>query len=136
MIILVDTNVLLSAALRNRLPERVVRHVVTDGNCRWVVTPEILTEYLEVLRRPKFSLPAETVQRWAELIEMCTVVVSTPAPLVSFPRDPKDAPFLSAAIATGADYLITGDNDLLQAKISIAARIISESDFAAESGIS
>jgi putative PIN family toxin of toxin-antitoxin system len=30
-----------------------------------------------------------------------------------FPRDPKDAPFLAAAVAWRADFLISGDKDLL-----------------------
>jgi hypothetical protein len=34
------------------------------------------------------------------------------------------------------DYVITGDNDLLQAKISVPTRLISPSDFAADFGVS
>jgi predicted nucleic acid-binding protein len=47
MKILVDTNVLLSAAWRDRLPEKVVLHVATDRDCQWIVTAPILQEYLE-----------------------------------------------------------------------------------------
>ncbi len=52
MNVLIDTNVLLSAALRDKQPERVVLHVATRDDCKWLVTPEILAEYTEVLRRP------------------------------------------------------------------------------------
>ena len=107
MNILVDTNVLLSAAPRDRLPERVVRHVATDPNCRWIVTAEILKEYVEVLDRPKFGLTAEILKQWIELVESRTIGVPTPSIQVSFPRDPNDAPFLAAAISSAADYLIT-----------------------------
>ena len=62
MNVLIDTNVLLSAALRDKLPERVVLHVAGHDEFRWLVTPEILTEYTEVLRRPKFGLDEETLR--------------------------------------------------------------------------
>ena len=43
MNVLIDTNVLLSAALRDRLPERVVLHVAGRAEFRGLVTPEILS---------------------------------------------------------------------------------------------
>ncbi|MBI1904184.1 MAG: putative toxin-antitoxin system toxin component, PIN family [Planctomycetia bacterium] len=68
MKVVIDTNVLLSAALRDRLPERVVLYVATHDDCKWLVTPEILREYTDVLTRPKFALRAETLQQWAEVL--------------------------------------------------------------------
>ncbi len=64
MNILIDTNVLLSAALRDQLPERFVLYVAGRDDLRWLVTPEILAECTEVLRRPKFALDEETLKRW------------------------------------------------------------------------
>lgn len=136
MNILIDTNVLLSAALKNRLPERVVRFVATETTCRWIGTVDIRQEYLDVLGRPKFRLSSELIQHWSELIDMRMIAVANPRQAIDFPRDPKDIPFLAAAIAIEADYLITGDRDLLNANISIATRIVSVSEFAAEFGIS
>ena len=69
MIVVVDTNVLVSAALRNRLPERVVIYVATHPDCRWLVTPHILREYIDVLNRPKFQLDAKVLEQWLDLIE-------------------------------------------------------------------
>jgi putative PIN family toxin of toxin-antitoxin system len=73
---------------------------------------------------------------WTELIEMRSILVPSPQIAIEFPRDPKDALFLSAALATAADYLITGDNDLLFAKVSMQTRTISVNAFAAEFQIS
>jgi predicted nucleic acid-binding protein len=56
MNVLIDTNILLSAALRDRLPERVVIQIAQRDDWTWIVTPAILAEYVEVLRRPKFAL--------------------------------------------------------------------------------
>lgn len=136
MNVLIDTNVLLSAALRDQLPERVVLYVAGRDEIRWLVTPEILAEYTEVLRRPKFGLDQETLGRWAELLAMRTVNVGSPPAVPDFPRDPKDAPFLAAALAAHADFLITGDKDLLDAKDAIATRIVTVAEFYSEFQIS
>jgi uncharacterized protein len=136
MKIVLDTNVLLSAAWRDRLPERVVLYIATDPQFEWLATQPILDEYLNVLKRPRFNLSSNVLQQWTTLIEMRTVVI--PQPEISVPtlRDPADAIFLSAAIAGAADFLITGDNDLLSLTLSIRARIICVADFAAQAGIS
>jgi len=48
---------------------------------------------------------------------------------IDFPRDPKDAPFLACAIATQADFLITGDRDLLENPDIIPTQIVSVAQF-------
>jgi putative PIN family toxin of toxin-antitoxin system len=133
---LIDTNVILSAALRNRLPERVVLFVATHENWRWLVTPEINAEYLQVLRRPKFGLTLEMLSHWETLLNLRTVKVGSPPIVADFPRDPKDAPFLAAALDTRADLLITGDRDLLDARNLVPTRIVSVSEFAHEFQVS
>jgi putative PIN family toxin of toxin-antitoxin system len=136
MNVLIDTNVLLSAALRDKLPEQVVLYVAARDDCRWLITPEIIAEYIDVLRRPKFGLDEKTLANWAELLAMRTVNVGSPPNVPDFPRDPKDAPFLAAALAGDADFLITGDKDLLEAKHAVATRIVTVAEFSSEFGIS
>jgi putative PIN family toxin of toxin-antitoxin system len=136
MNVLIDTNILLSAALRDRLPERVVLYVAGRDDIRWLVTPEILAEYRDVLRRPKFGLDEQTLKRWDELLEIRTVNVGNPPTVPDFPRDPKDAPFLAAALANNADFLVTGDKDLLDARNIISTRIVTVAEFSNEFQIS
>ena len=132
MKIVLDTNVLVSAAWRDRLPERVVLYIATSADCDWIVTAPILSEYVSVLKRPMFNLPGELLQQWAELVEMRTIVIPLPETVTPPLRDSSDAMFLAAAIVGEADFLITGDNDLLSAKLSITTRIISVADFATQ----
>lgn len=132
MNVLIDTNVLLSAALRDRRPEHAVLYVATQDDCKWLVTPEILVEYTEVLRRPKFGLTGETLEQWSKLLDMRTVDMGNPPATVDFPRDPKDAMFLAAAVAFDADFLITGDKDLLEARDIVTTRIVTVADFCNE----
>jgi putative PIN family toxin of toxin-antitoxin system len=99
---------------------------------RWLVSPEILAEYNDVLRRPKFGLDPQVLKQWAELLAMRTVNIDSPPKVPDFPRDPKDAPFLAAAMSVRADYLITGDKDLLEAKDIVTTRIVTVVEFARE----
>ena len=130
MIVVLDTNVLLSAALRDRLPERVVLFVATDPDVQWLVTAEILDEYAKVLRRPKFKFTVESLNHWIELTKLRTVLAESPPMISTFLRDPKDEPFLAAAIAHHADYLVTGDRDFLDVRSSLSVQIVTIAEFA------
>lgn len=64
-----DTNVLISAVIRDRLPQRVIDEIVSRDDWFWIVTAEIETEYREVLARRKFKVPDAIQQSWRALIE-------------------------------------------------------------------
>jgi putative PIN family toxin of toxin-antitoxin system len=136
MIVVIDTNVLLSAALRDRLPERVVLHIATRDECRWIVSADILAEYIGVLKRPKFGLSESTIESWSALLALRTVTIPPPAAVKDVGRDPKDAPFVAAAIAANADFLVIGDRDLLELHLAMPTRILTVAVFAAEHHIS
>jgi uncharacterized protein len=126
--VVIDTNVLVSAILKDRDPEAVILFVAERNDMEWIVSPEIMTEYRQVLSRPKFGLPQETLHAWFSMLDGFTV--SWPADLaIDFPRDQKDAKFLSCAIVNGADYFITGDRDFSQAQKLLSTTIISVSQF-------
>jgi putative PIN family toxin of toxin-antitoxin system len=125
----IDTNLLLSAAFRDRLPERVLLWCVAPQSIVWLVTPEILAEYVDVLRRPKFALPQAVIAHWEDLVRHRTTVIE-PNVDIELVRDRKDAKFLNCAAAGAADYLITGDRDFDDARDLVTARILSARDFA------
>lgn len=128
MRVVVDTNVVVSAALKNRDPEFVLLLITDRPEFEWVATQEILDEYLEVLARPQFALSEAVLARW-RLVLARNVAPVEPVPTVSFERDAKDAKFLACALATAADYLITGDRDLEEAVQRLHTRIVSVSQF-------
>jgi predicted nucleic acid-binding protein len=49
MNILVDTNVLVSAVIRDRLPQKVIEEIVSRDEWFWIVSVEIEREYRDVL---------------------------------------------------------------------------------------
>jgi putative PIN family toxin of toxin-antitoxin system len=133
VIVVLDTNILISAALRSGFPERALLHCAQTESLSWYISLEILGEYHEVLHRPKFSFPAPKLAYWRNLIARSTILMEDIPPL-DFPRDRKDAKFLALARATSADYLITGDTDVTDVPPDLLphTRILSASQFCAK----
>ena len=127
MIVVLDTNVLLSAAYRDREPERLVRFVAANADIEWVVTAEIVAEYTEVLAREKFGIPHSLQREWLALVIESTRMVSA-ARGMKLERDPKDAIFLECAVAARADFLVSSDRDLLETRLPRTA-IVTPADF-------
>lgn len=128
MRIVVDTNVLVSAVLRGREPRAVIQFIIDTANCEWVVSPEIMTEYKEVLSRSKLKLTEAVRSEWFEVLDTCSTLIEVNVE-VDFPRDTKDAKFLACAIAAEAEFLITGDRDFSEAQTLTNTTIISVSLF-------
>jgi len=87
-------------------------------------------EFSEILmtRGPFSELTRETRGAYiAQLSEVASWVKPVPQPVKC--RDPGDQPFLDLAVAAGADYLVTGDPDLLEIGKVAETRILSPADF-------
>lgn len=128
MIVVIDTNVLVSAVLKDKNPEKVVLFIVERPDIEWIVSSEILAEYKEVLGRRKFCIPEDIKQTWSYMFESLTASIEVDIEM-NFPRDEKDAKFLKCAIAANANYFITGDYDFKEAKKLMNTTILSVSQF-------
>jgi putative PIN family toxin of toxin-antitoxin system len=126
--VVIDTGVIVSAAFRDRTPEKIVLFIIEEDDFEWAVSPAILAEYNGVLSRPKFDLPLEILQAWRETFEQNTTLINVEAS-IDFPRDQEDAKFLECAIVASANYLITGDKDFTEARKLVETTIISVSQF-------
>jgi uncharacterized protein len=126
--VIIDTNILISAILKGRVPRLVIQFIVDSSNYQWVFSAEILAEYKEVLSRKKLKLPDEIKNQWLEIMDLATVLVDVNVE-IDFPRDKKDAKFLECAVAAEANFLITGDTDFTEAQSLIEAPIVSVSLF-------
>ena len=128
MKILIDTSVIVSAALRDRDPEAVVLFVAAQPDWEWIVSTDILAEYRKVLSRPKFDLPDQVRQRWFNLFDTLTTLVEVDTS-IDFPRNQKDAKFLACALAVNAEFFITGDRDFSEAQKIVRTTILAVSLF-------
>lgn len=111
----VDTNLVVSALVFVRGKTFELRTGWQAGRFDPLVSRSTATELLRVLAYPKFQLSeAERGDLLADYLPYCTTVrMPSKLPAVPACRDPFDVPFLELAIAGNADYLVTGDKDLL-----------------------
>jgi uncharacterized protein len=128
MRIVVDTNILVSAILRGRMPKIAIQSIIDRPDWKWLVSLEILAEYKDVLLRPKFKLSQEVIAEWWEIFDTVTQSIEVEVE-VDFPRDRKDAKFLACALAGNADFLITGDRDFTEVETLSNTKIVSVSGF-------
>jgi putative PIN family toxin of toxin-antitoxin system len=87
--VVVDTNVLVSAILKDRIPEKIILHISAHPEFEWIVSQEILREYVEVLKRPKFKLDAQLIEKWHSTIKTYTKTIKVNHQL-DLLRDRKD----------------------------------------------
>jgi uncharacterized protein len=106
--VVLDTNVVVSAHLKSEGYERHVLDLVLAGKLQLAVSAAILTEYEEVLRRPRFCLTTRQVSRSLRLIRAAARTV-TPHRALNIARDSADNRFLECAEAAKAGYLVTGN---------------------------
>lgn len=126
--IIVDTNLWISFLITQYYI--VIDDLITQNKVQLLFSQELLDEFIEVTKRPKFrkffkpkdvELLMNLLDQHAELI----TVIST----INACRDPKDNFLLSLAVDGKADYLLTGDKDLLELKRIKSTKIQTLTDF-------
>lgn len=113
MLVVPDTNVLVSSGLfPGSIPYPAIEFMIDRGEL--LTSPEIVREFLDVMRRPKFDRYAklETRLEYVDYVVRSAMLETTDLQL-SVCRDPGDDKFLSLAVAGKADAVVTGDADLL-----------------------
>jgi len=113
--VVLDTSVVVSALVFEAGRLAWLRGAWRRECIRPLVSKPTVTEFLRVLAYPKFSLsPGEQGILQADYLPFCEPVTGK-AVTKRIPRcrDPFDRPFLSLALAGKADYLVSGDDDLL-----------------------
>lgn len=111
----IDTNILVSALIFNGGKVGVFRQLWQDNQFQPLVSKSTVTELIRVLAYPKFKLTlAEQQDLLADYVPFCeTIEMPIELPKIPACRDPYDEQFLYLAIFGRADYLVTGDQDLL-----------------------
>lgn len=109
MIVVLDTNVIVSGLLKGDSPPGRILDLCLDGAIGAAYNAKMLSEYQEVLRRPHFQFYR---QGWAEVVLRrieATWLLVVSEPLSRHLPDPADESFLEVALAVPADALITGN---------------------------
>ena len=107
--LVIDTNVLVSAALKPESLQRTTLILATTKPARLYVSLPILEEYADVLARSELRIRKGLRLQLLQLIKNNAHVVA-PSRRLDVSRDPDDNIFLECADKAGADYLITGNS--------------------------
>jgi putative PIN family toxin of toxin-antitoxin system len=123
-----DTNVLVAAYLTEGLCARLLRRA-RQHQFELIICPHILKEFRDNLKKLTSPLP-EVLGATMGQLKAITALVTPPARMTpQVCRDPTDNIILGCALAAQADYLVTGDHDLLDLHPFHNLSIVSPRDF-------
>lgn len=108
MRIVLDTNILVSGLLSPFGPPAEVVRMVSSGAVALCLDARIVTEYAEVLARPRFAFDPDAVAALLEQV-MHTGLIIAAEPLTARLPDVDDEPLLEVAASSGAEALVTGN---------------------------
>ena len=126
--IVVDTNLFISLLIGKRSVE--LRKMLVSPLFTIIVSKTLIEEIREVANRPKFSryFNLNEVEAFLEFLRGISDTFEVNE-IPSRCRDPKDDYLLELAMASEAEFLLTGDDDLLEMKQVGFCRILTVRDF-------
>ena len=128
MKIVLDTNVLVAGLLSPFGPCGEIVRMVSSGELALCLDSRVLTEYEEVLGRPKFKFEKDKVAAVLDYIEVHGLTVAS-HPLPRSLPDVDDEPFLEVAIAARVACLVTGNKKHFPPALCRGVAVLSPSNF-------
>jgi len=133
--IVLDANVIISALIRSdSVPGRILRAVVEATAARMVTSYPLLAELRSAIEYPRLQRYLQMSKQDKEEFVVLLEQIADPVNIGDYQtpgicRDPKDEPYLQTALAGRADYIVSGDGDLLNLKAVEDIPIVLPSDF-------
>ena len=127
MRVVFDTNVLLSAFLFGGKSLDAIEAGMNSG-AEFFISAFILREFSEKLKG-KFRIPSAEISRYTELLDTVFRKVTPSNEVPTACDDEDDNEILRLTEFVHADYLITGDKDLLRLNTFLQTKILSPAEF-------
>ena len=110
-LLVIDTNIFISAILGNSFPRQIIYQLVLPGKVELIVSPEVVEEYIELFSHSKFTKYPHFRTTAFDLVNELGAIVKNIIPKKQFTilSDKDDNKFLDLAISGRADFLITGN---------------------------
>ena len=126
--VIFDTNVWISFLIGKRMS--IIKDYISNGQITIVITNQLLDEIKDVTSREKMQkyFPKESVVDLIFLLENIAENIEI-KPTYFINRDEKDNFLLDLIDFSKADFLVTGDKDLLVHNPFLTASILSPADF-------
>jgi putative PIN family toxin of toxin-antitoxin system len=126
--LVLDTNIFISAFFWGGNPRKIVNRI-NDNLDFLYTTNEILDEIAQVLTRPKFNVDKANIIHLISAIKEISVCITIKGVVKGVCRDSKDDMVLECGWRCDADYIITGDDDLLSLKNFRGIKIITATQY-------
>lgn len=129
--IILDTNVVVSALIQKSFPYLILHDLYIDRKIQLCISGDLLAEYHDVLRREKFA-------RFPDFIQTANWVLTDiqehgrmfyPQEKLHVIRDADDNMLVELAVASSADYLITGNTNDFTISSYEETKIVSPKDY-------
>ncbi len=126
--VFLDTNILISALGWKGKP-RVIFEKCLHGELELVTSPNQIDELKRVMDYPKFNFTEEQKAIFISIILEIARMVEIPGKVKVIVDDPDDDAMLETAIVGNVDYLVSGDQHLLNLKEFAKVKIVTASEF-------
>ncbi|MEI6697133.1 MAG: putative toxin-antitoxin system toxin component, PIN family [Bacteroidota bacterium] len=123
-----DTNIWISFTIGKRLQH--LSRLLSNPNLQIFICNEIINEYKDVVSRPKIKkyISNQRIKETIEIIKLSTINEKQ-LTKVKLSRDENDDFLLAFSVDVNANYIITGDKDLLILKNFKNTNIVTFDDF-------
>ena len=111
--VIIDTNVIVSSLIQKSFPYKIMTELFIKDKITLCISEELMMEYYDVLRRPKFSKYYDFSVRAETLLVDIEAKATEFFPLISLDllSDKDDNFILELADISSADFIITGNTN-------------------------
>ncbi len=129
--IIIDTNVLVSALIQRNYPNFIIYNYVLENLVEVCISTELFDEYFEVLNRPKFIKYPDFISKAEVVLAQIETKASKyfPTQRLDIIKDNPDNRLLELAVASKADFIITGNTNDFTMSYYEGTKIVSPKDY-------
>ena len=128
MIIVADTNIIISALIKPFSDSSKILNLILSGKLKLAYDFRILNEYEEILRRKKFNFDPQHIEAIINEIKDEGIQIDS-SPLEATLPDKDDLPFLEVAVSGKVDFIVTGNKKHFPKTHYENIKILSPSEF-------
>lgn len=126
--VVIDTNIFISGVLQEAgNPAGLIKVWKRTQKYQLFVTEGIVQEILRVMQR--LNINTDIIAEWDRVIRKDAFFVAPNRRIEAIKEDPSDNKFLECAIESRADYIVSGDKDLINLKEFEGIKIVTAREF-------
>ena len=126
--VVLDTNVLISALGWSGPPSDCWDLVIEEKILNFISKP-IIEELIEVMDYPKFKFSESEKEQFIEVLISYSILVEPEKNLDVIDEDPDDNKFLECSLKAEVDYIISGDQHVLDLERYEGIKIVDPKEF-------